>query len=307
VEIRELRHFIAVAEELHFGRAAQRLGIAQQPLSRTITQLERRLGVALLERTNRKVTLTEAGSVLLAEGRAILSAVAAAERRTRQAATDNPKLVLGAKAGASGELLAKLLDAYALEPGAVAVEVLLCEFQPQLLLQNGQADVALLHEPYDSTAGLDTEALHTEDQIAILPAAHPLAGHSQVRTADVSTLPDLPPARWPGPDGYPEGPGIEIRSLTQLYQLTALGRATAILPESCKADLREDLVAVPVTDAQAVTTVIAWPPHSRSRAVADLVRVATRLGTEPIADSAEPGPHTSLDYAEEPLDITGNE
>jgi Bacterial regulatory helix-turn-helix protein, lysR family/Transposase DDE domain len=70
VEIRELRHFITVAEELHFGRAAQRLGIAQQPLSRTITQLERRLGVALLERTNRKVTLTEAGSVLLAEGRA---------------------------------------------------------------------------------------------------------------------------------------------------------------------------------------------------------------------------------------------
>ena len=271
-----MRQFITVAEERHFGHAAERLGIAQQPLSRTITQLERRLGVALLERTNRKVTLTEAGSVLLAEGRAILSAVAAAERRTRQAATDKPSLVLAAKAGASGELLANLLHAYAAEPGAVAVEVLLCESQPHLLLQNGQADVALLHEPYDSTAGFDTEVLHSEGQIAVLPAAHPLAGHSQVRTADVSTLPDLPPARWPGPGGYPEGPGVEVRSLTQLYQLIALGRATAILPVSCKADLRKDLAAVPVVDAVPVTTVIAWPPHSRSRPVADLIRVATR-------------------------------
>ncbi|MTD55429.1 LysR family transcriptional regulator [Amycolatopsis pithecellobii] len=277
MEIRELRHFITVAEELHFGRAAERLGIAQPPLSRTITQLERRLGVALLERTSRKVTLTEAGSVLLAEGRAILSAVAAAERRTRQAAADNPILVLGAKAGASGELLAKLLDAYAAEPGAVPVEVLLCESQPHLLLRDGRADVALLHEPYDSTAGFDTEVLHSEDQIAILPAAHPLAGHSQVRTADVNALPDLPMARWPGPDGYPDGPGVEVRNLTQLYELIALRRASAILPTSCKTDLRKDLVAVPVVDAHAVTTVIAWPPHSRSRAVADLIRVATHL------------------------------
>jgi DNA-binding transcriptional LysR family regulator len=277
VEIRELRYFITVAEELHFGRAAQRLGIAQPPLSRTITQLERRLGVALLERTSRKVTLTEAGSVLLAEGPAILSAVAAAERRTRQAATDSPSFVLGAKAGGSGELLAKLLDAYALEPGAVEVEVLLCESQPQLLLLNGQADVVLLHEPYDSTEGFDTEVLHSEEQIAILTAAHPLADRSQVRTAEISMLPGLPLARWPGPYGCPENPGAQVSSLSQLYQLIALGRATAILPESCKTDLRKDLVAVPVTDAHAVTTVIAWPPHSRSRAVADLIRVATRL------------------------------
>ena len=129
METRELRYFVAVAEELHFGRAAQRLGIAQPPLSRAIAQLERRLGVALLERTSRSVGLTEAGEVLLREGGAALDAGDAADRRTRRAAlaaTGDPGLVIVTKAGASSELLAKLLDAYAAEPGAVAVDVVLC-------------------------------------------------------------------------------------------------------------------------------------------------------------------------------------
>lgn len=273
-----MRYFVAVAEELHFGRAAQRLGIAQPPLSRTIALLERRLGVVLLERTSRTVSLTEAGSVLLAEGRAILGALAAAERHTQGAATSQPSLVLAAKAGASGELLAKLLDAYAAEPGAVAVELLLCESRPQQTLHDGHADVALLHQPFDSTAELDTEILITEGQVVILPTSHPLAGRSHVRTAEVSSLPDLPLARWPGPGGaYPEGPGAEVRNQTQLFQLIALGRTTVIMPESSRANLREGLAAVPVLDAPAVTTVIAWPPHSRSQALADLVRVAARL------------------------------
>ncbi|MEV0440604.1 LysR family transcriptional regulator [Streptomyces spectabilis] len=279
MEIRELRYFVAVAEELHFGKAASRLGMAQPPLSRAITQLERRLGVTLLERTSRKVTLTEAGGVLLAEGREILSAVTAAERRTQRAATARPSLVLAVKSGTAGELLTKLLDAYAAESGAATVDVLLCEaHQHQRLLRDGQADVALLHLPFDPAGGLDTEPLSTEGQVAILPASHPLVGRPQVRMADVTALPELPPARWPGPDGnYPEGPGAEVRNLTQLFQLIALGRTTAVIPESAAADLRRDLAAVPVLDAPPVTTVIAWPPHSRLRAVADLIRVATRL------------------------------
>ncbi|MFC8798086.1 LysR family transcriptional regulator [Promicromonospora sp. NPDC057138] len=278
MEIRELRYFVAVAEELHFGKAAQRLEIAQPPLSRAIAQLERRLGIALLERNSRRVTLTEAGGVLLAEGRAILSAVTAAERRTRRAAAAHPSLVLAVKSGTAGELLSKLLDAYAAEPGAATVEVLLCEaHEHQQLLRDGQADVALLHLPFDSAAGLDTETLYTEGQVVVLPASHPLAVRSQVRMTDVTALPELPIARWPGRDGsYPAGPGAEVRNLTQLFQLIALGRTTVILPESASADLRRDLAAVPVLDAPPVTTVIAWPPHSRLRAVADLIRVATR-------------------------------
>jgi LysR family transcriptional regulator, benzoate and cis,cis-muconate-responsive activator of ben and cat genes len=280
VETRELRYFVAVAEELHFGRAARRLGIAQPPLSRAIAQLERRLAVALLERTSRTVALTEAGSVLLSEGRAALDAVDAADRRTRRAAlagTGRPGLVLVTKAGASGELLAELLDAYAAEPGAVAVDVLLCGIgEQERLLRDGRADVALLHLPFDSTVGFDSEELRTEGQVVVLPSGHPLAGRDHLRMADVTALPGLPLPRWPGSDGtYPDGPGPEARDTAQLYQLIALGRAAAVLPESCRTQLHRDLVAVPVLDAPTVTTVIAWPPHSRSRALAGLVRTAT--------------------------------
>ncbi|WP_199443775.1 LysR family transcriptional regulator [Umezawaea beigongshangensis] len=282
METRELRYFVAVAEELHFGRAAQRLGIAQPPLSRAIQQLERRLGATLLDRTSRAVALTEAGSVLLTEGRAALDAVDAADRRTRRAAlaaTGRPGLVLATKAGATSELLAKLLDAYAAEPGATPVDVVLCgPAEQEGLLRDGRADVALLHRPFDSTVGFDVEELSTEGQVVILPAGHPLTVRPHLHLADVTALPGLPLPRWPHLDGtYPPGPGPEVRDHTQLLQLVALGRACTIVPESSRSQLTGDLVAVPVLDAPPVTTVIAWPPHSRSRAVADLVRVAARL------------------------------
>ncbi|MEU4082121.1 LysR family transcriptional regulator [Streptomyces venezuelae] len=279
METRELRYFVAVAEELHFGRAAQRLAIAQPPLSRAIQQLERRLGVVLLHRSARGVSLTEAGSVLLREGRAALDAVEAAERRTRRAAAGPPGVVLATKAGASSELLSKLLDAYAAEPGAVAVEVLLCgPGEQERLLRDGRADVALLQRPFDTTAGLDTEDLHTEQQMVVLPAGHPSAGRPRLSMAEVTALTDLPLPRWPRRDGScPEGPGPRVRDHTQLFQLIALGRACAVVPESLRAHLRGDHATVPVPDAPPVTTVIAWPPHSRSPAVAALVRTATRL------------------------------
>lgn len=278
VETRELRYFVAVAEELHFGRAAQRLAMAQPPLSRAIRQLERRLGVVLLHRTTRSIALTEPGAVLLREARAALAAVDAAERRTRRAA-GRPGVVLATKAGASSELLSKLLDAYAAEPGAVAVEVLLCgPGEQEALLRDGRADVALLHRPFDTTAGLDTEDLHTEQQVLVLPAGHPLAHRPHLSSAEVAALTDLPLPRWPRQDGsYPDGPGPKVRDHTQLAQLIALGRTCAVMPESVRTHLRDDHAIVPVPDAPAVTTVIAWPPHSRSKAVADLVRTATRL------------------------------
>ncbi|SCX59588.1 DNA-binding transcriptional regulator, LysR family [Klenkia marina] len=279
METRELRYFVAVAQELHFGRAAQRLGIAQPPLSRAVAQLERRLGTALLTRSSRSVALTPAGEVLLAEARAALAAVEAAERRTRRAgSTDRPGLVLAVKAGASAELLAKLLDAHAAEPDAVPVDVLLVGIGEQgQVLRDGRADVALLHRPFDDLAGLDVEELGTEGQIAVLPAGHELGTRPELVLADLDGVPGLPAPRWPGPSGVTSGPGPQVRDHAQLLQLIGLGRTFAVLPDSVRGQLPEGLRAVPVADAPAVTTVIAWPPHSRSLAVAGLVRTALRL------------------------------
>ena len=266
-ELRELRYFVAVAEELHFGRAAERLGIAQPPLSRAIRQLETRLGVRLLDRDRRGAALTEAGQVLHREARTALDAVDAAVRRTRRAADPKRPLVLVTKAGASHELLQRLLDA-ADEAGAGPVEVALCEVGEQAgWLRDGRADVALMHRPYDDLVGFDTEDLHVEGQIALLPAGHPLASAGRLTLAEVSGVPDLPIARWPRLDGtYPEGPGPEVHTQSQLAQLVALGRTLLVIPASSRAWQWPDHVAVPVVDAPEVTTVLAWPAgiHDRS-------------------------------------------
>ena len=279
LETRELRYFVAVAEELHFGRAAERLGMAQPPLSRAIQQLERRLGVRLLERNRRGVTLTAAGDVLLSEGRAALDATTAAVRRTRRAASTDHRLVLAAKGGANHELLRKLLDAYTAEPGAAEVEVLLCGIgEQERFLRDGRADVALVHRPFDSLAGFDSEELLTEDQVAVLPAGHPLAARTSLTMAEVIDVPDLPIARWPRQDGtYPPGPGPEIRDQSQLAQLIALGHTLVVMPDDARAGLWPEHAAVPLTDAPRVTTLLAWPAHSRSLAVAQLIRTATQL------------------------------
>ncbi|KUJ49495.1 LysR family transcriptional regulator [Micromonospora maris] len=278
LETRELRYFVAVAEELHFSRAAQRLGIAQPPLSRAIAQLERRLGVTLFERDRRGVTLTGAGQVLLDEARAILDATTAAARRTRRAASAPDRLALATKAGANHELLRKLLDAHAAQPGAAEVDVLLCGMGDQArMLRDGRADAALMQRPFDDLAGFDTEDLLTEQQVAILPAGHPLAARTSLTMAEIGDVPDLPVARWPRQDGsYEPGPGPEIHDQAQLAQLIALGRTMAVLCASSRSWLWNAHAAVPLTDSPHVTTVLAWPSHSRSRAVAGLVRTAAR-------------------------------
>ncbi|WP_432942973.1 LysR family transcriptional regulator [Kribbella sp. CA-253562] len=279
LETRELRYFVAVAKELHFGRAADRLGIAQPALSRAIRQLEHRLGVQLLIRDRRGAALTDAGRVLLREAGTALDAVAAAARRTRRAGDEKRPLMLVTKAGASHELLQRLLVAQASEPEAVPVEVVLCEVGEQArFLRDGRADVAIMHRPYDDLAGFDTEDLYVEGQVALLPAGHPLASRDQLTLAEVRDVPGLPIARWPQLDGtYPDGPGPEVHTQSQLAQLVALGKTLLVIPASSRAWQWPDHVAVPVVDAPEVTTVIAWPPSSRSPALASLVRSAKDL------------------------------
>lgn len=283
LETRELRYFVAVAEELHFGRAADLLGMAQPPLSRAIRQLEQRLGVRLFDRDRRGVALTDAGLVLLREARPALDAMAAAARRAQRAGRPRRALVLATKAGASHEILQRLLGAVEATPEAPAMEVALCEVGEQaVMLRDGRADVAIMHRPVDDLSGLDDEELFVEGQVAIVPAAHPLASRASVTMDEVSRVPDLPMARWPRIDGsYPAGPGPEVRTQSQIAQLVALGKTLLVIPASSRAWQWPEHVAIPVTDAPEITTVIAWPAHSRSREIAAVVRTATNLAGVP--------------------------
>src|SRR5882757_1748608 len=171
LETRELAYFLAVADELHFGRAATHLGITQPALSKTIRQLERRLGVSLFKRTSRTVTLTEAGQVLAREARTALDAVSAATVRTQRAGTRDPRLVLAMKPGGDAGLLPAILAAYEREPDVVHIEVVFGVDRARML-REGQADAALLYTPPDDVRGMDTETLLSETPVAVLPMSH---------------------------------------------------------------------------------------------------------------------------------------
>lgn len=279
LETRELRYFVAVAEELHFGRAADRLNMAQPPLSRAIRLLEERLGVTLLDRDKRSVALTDAGAVLLIEARNALDAIAVAARQTQRAGNPAQSFRLVTKAGASHELLQRLLDAVAREHEHSAIDVLLCEVGEQAgYLRDGRAEAAIMHRPVDDLVGFSSADLLTENQVAIVPQRHPLAAYAQLTMADVSDVSDLPMARWPQLDGtYPDGPGPEIHTQSQLAQLVALGKALLIIPVSSRAWQWPSHVAVPVTDAPPITTVLAWRSNESSPALASLVRAGAPL------------------------------
>lgn len=216
MESRPLRYFVAVAEELNFARAAERLGISPPPLSRAIRQLETELGVTLFERTTHSVALTPAGTTLLAEARFALDALQAAGRRAQRAAAPEPKLVLAVKADGDAGLLEGILARYASEPTAVPVAVRLCAWhqQPQLL-RRGEADAALVHEPFDHT-GLDTETLAAEPRVVALAVTHPLATRERLTLADLGLRPgDL--------HRFLEEIRSEGRDLAQLLTLVGLG------------------------------------------------------------------------------------
>lgn len=278
VDSEDLRKFVAVAEELHFGRAAARLGMAQPPLSRAIRQLEHRLGVELLIRNSRGVRLTGAGEVLLHEGLKALDAVSAAARRARRAGEEVSKLVVVMKPSGDAGLLAGILDAYGRDPDAIPVDLVICGIGEQAgLLRDGRADVAFLHRPHDDLSGFDTEDLITLRVVAVLHRDHRLAGRRSLQLKDLAgeTLP-----RWPG-EAQPSGDGPEVRDSAQLMQLIMLRRTIALLPESVCPGLHQDLVAIPVLDAEPHTVVLAWPERSRSRAVAAFARASVHTQQHP--------------------------
>jgi DNA-binding transcriptional LysR family regulator len=193
VEVRELRYFIAVAQELNFTRAAERLGIAQPPLSAAIAKLERKLGVPLLERTSRRVALTEAGAVLLEQGWIAVEGFGAAIERARRKGSQADRLTLAVKSGGGTVLLRRITQRCAQDPQMPEVHILFGHYGEQAAaLRNGTADVALLRTPFDPR-GLDTEVLMVEPRVVALAADHRLAGRRELRRADLAGEP-MP--RW---------------------------------------------------------------------------------------------------------------
>jgi DNA-binding transcriptional LysR family regulator len=277
MELRHLRYFVAVAEELHFGHAAERLGMAQPPLSRAIRELERQVGATLFERTTRQVSLTPAGHVLLRDARIALETVTAALSRARQAGRPSPTLRVALKADFDAGLLPPILAAYEREPASLPVELVLGGRNEQApALREGRADVALLVTPFDDRT-LDVEPLLTEPLLAALPAADPLAARERLILADLAgrILPDGRPAN------HPDAPGVASPrqfDLAQIFSLVELGTVTLLLPASLAArHPRPGIAYRPVDDLPPTTLSVAWPVDSHSPAVAAFVRTATAI------------------------------
>jgi DNA-binding transcriptional LysR family regulator len=304
LETRELEYFVAVAEELHFGRAAVRLSIAQPALSKAVRRVESRLGVELLIRSSRHVALTPAGEALLHHGRLALDAVGAAATSARRAGDPQAQLRLVIKPGGDANLLSGILAAYAHQPDARRVEVLFGGATDRAdHVRDGRADVALLYAPFDDLTGLEHRTLLVEERVAVLPRGHRLAGRAELTLADLAGE-RLP--RWKGMSaggtGGSAGPagagragsagsgrasavpgepavsdrasGPEIDDVAQLNHLILLGRAVAVLPRSVVQPYHPDLVYPPVADAPPSRVVVAWSRHDHRPLVASFVAAA---------------------------------
>ncbi len=272
LEIRELRYFVAVAEELHFGRAAARLSIAQPALSKSIQRVESRLRVQLFDRTSRSVALTSAGAALLEHGRHALNAMTIAVQNAQRAAGDEP-LRFVIKPGGDANLLSGILAAYAQHPCARQVDILFSGATDRTdHLRDGRADAALLYAPFDDLTGFAAETLHVEDRVAVLPEGHRLAARDSI---DLAELDDEVFPRWPGvPDA---GNGPEIADGAALVALVRIGRVVAVVPRSLITPAPPGIVCVPVPDAGPSRIVIARREHDHRNHVTALVTAAASL------------------------------
>lgn len=186
-DLRLLRYFLAVADELHFGRAAARLFIAQPSLSQQIRRLEADLGLVLFQRNRRGVALTPAGQALVTPARRAVAAAdqfAARAGRLREHRTDADRLVLGFQIRLPGDALTRLVRAHRQNHPGVQVDLRQYDFTDTSCgLVGGTADAAILSLPV--VHDLHVEELYREPVVALLPAGLPLARQAEVTVADM--------------------------------------------------------------------------------------------------------------------------
>lgn len=294
MELRLLRYFVTLAEELHFGRAAKRLSMTQPPLSQAIGGLERELGVRLLERTRRKVALTHAGGAFLEEARITLARAAQAVEVARRADRGEVgHLALGYLSATAYSLLPLVLRDF--RRGFPGVKLELKELTlPQQLeaLRHGDVDIGLLRPPV-ADAELASETIHTEPFVVALPARHALTALRRVPARRLAAEPFVMFPRQPGlvnhdlVMGYCLRAGFTPRVAQEANQthtvvgLVSAGIGVALVPASAQ---RMGLAGVAYRALREATpqsrTAIAWRRADASPVVAAFLDVARRAAKQ---------------------------
>jgi DNA-binding transcriptional LysR family regulator len=289
-EVRQLHYFIAVADELSFTRAAERLNVVQQTLSTAIAQLEALLGIKLFERTTRRVTLTKAGAAWLPYAREALAAAdRAAEAAQDLAAGRTGRLRVGLAATAALDLTPRLLRAFAERYPLVELTIEHFDCQdPSGGLDDRRSDVAIVRPPFKDE-GLDLVVIGSEPRFAVLAADHPLADREALDFAELADEPWVDIATDPlwwdfwrvaelrsGPPKV----GAICRTCNELLEAARAGTATGLVGESvARGQSWPQLAFVQVRDIAPATLAIAWRSDSHQLAVRNFVDLATDLST----------------------------
>jgi DNA-binding transcriptional LysR family regulator len=287
VDLRKLRYFVAVAEELHFGRAAGRLHIAQPVLSRQIRALEDELKVQLFARTKRSTELTPAGRQLLDDARPLLASAEAMRRRAGRAASGPKVFTVGFMPGIT---VTSAVRAFCAAHPDVEVELIRTTWDDQVdVLRDGRVDASIVRLPIDQQ-GLSVRPLFEERRVAMLPADHRLAGKPSL---DISDLADEHLLQ--DPDAVPEWRDIALelrvgkpvpvpvmRSVEEKLEHVAAGRGVSVIPLSVATFYqRPDVVAVAVNDLALNKVCLAWTASRRSRLIYDFADLATTVDWTP--------------------------
>lgn len=260
LDLRLVEYFVAVAEERHFGRAAERLHIAQPSLSQQIRRLEAQLGVTLLVRNSRSAHLTRAGEALLSEGRRILGQARYVMQTTR--AAGGPRLAVGFYGSAGCDHLPGVLKEFGERHPAVSISVHELALGSIDAILDGDVNVAFTRLQPGQTE-LEIEVIAREPRVVALAAAHPLAARESVSFAELAeesfiTNPavreDGPPARWLAEQrrhGLPGRVAAETTGVQEILTLVAAGNGVCLVPSAIARHYpRSDIAYVCVEDAE---------------------------------------------------------
>ncbi|WP_079181833.1 LysR family transcriptional regulator [Streptomyces yunnanensis] len=280
VELRHLRALAAIGDEGTITDAARVLRITQPALSRTLEQLESRLGVRLVERTTRRLALTEAGRRLWERAHRILRQVDDALAEAADPTEPRP-LRLAFAWAALGRHTVPLLRAWRAAHPGIPVQVRRAD-DPEVPLRRGEADLALLRTPPADGSGLTCRALVREQRVAAVPEGHRLAERSAVSLAEVGreVVALCATAATTGPELWPVGRRprtVEVPGVDEWLTAIATGEAVGVTAEGTAHDHPHPGVRyLPIVDAAAVTVRLAWPTGASHPATDAFLRLAQR-------------------------------